>query len=235
MTALLTCDDVTKRFGGITALDGFDVTVPPGRLTGIIGPNGAGKTTFFNVVTGVHAPDEGTIRFEDAAVTGRTPHEVCRSGIARTFQTPQPIRSLTVAENLRVARAFGGGDPEIDVDELLERLGLAGRRNDGAGALQMVEQKYVDLGRALMTDPRLVLLDEILAGLNASEKDEMIATVRTFHREFGVDFLVVEHDLRAIRTISDTVVVMNEGRFMTAGEPAAVLSDERVQEAYVGT
>lgn len=235
MTALLTCEDVTKRFGGIVALDGFDLTIPPGELTGLVGPNGAGKTTVFDVVTGVYAPDEGRIIFDGADVTGRRPHEVCRRGIARTFQTPQPIRSLTVGENLEVARAFGGGEPTIGVDTLLEAFDLGDRREDGAGELQMVEQKYVDLGRALMTGPRLVLLDEILAGLNPSGKDEMIATIRRFHREHDVDFLVVEHDLRAIRAVSDTVVVMNEGRFVTSGGPETVLSDDRVREAYVGT
>lgn len=236
MAALLRCEGVTKRFGGIVALDGFDLDVPAGQLTGLIGPNGAGKTTLFNVVTGVYAPEDGRVVFDGEDVTGRRPHQVCRRGIARTFQTPQPIRSLTVAENLRVARAFGGDrDAPVAEDDLLETFGLADRHDDSADDLQMVEQKYVDLGRALVTGARLVLLDEILAGLTPSEKEELIGAIRGLHEAYDVDFLVVEHDLRAIRAVSDEVVVMNEGQFMTAGAPESVLNDERVQQAYIGT
>jgi branched-chain amino acid transport system ATP-binding protein len=238
MDALLRCEDVTKKFGGIVALDGFDATVAADSITGLIGPNGAGKTTLFNVVTGVLTPEEGQVRFDGTDVTGRAPHEICHAGIARTFQTPQPIRSLTVEENLRVAGKFGSGDETVAterLEELLSLLSLESRRDDGAGTLQMVEQKYVDLGRALLTMPDLVLLDEMLAGLNPTEKAAMIEAIQRVHAELDVDFLVVEHDLRAIRELSERVIVVNEGRFMAGGAPGDVLDDEAVQEAYIGS
>ena len=238
MNPLLRCEGVTKRFGGVVALDQFDAVVESDAITGLIGPNGAGKTTLFNVVTGVLMPEEGAVVFDGDDVTGRPPHEICHAGVARTFQTPQPIRSLTVEENLRVAGAFGSPDDD-EVDSRLERtldvLDLTADRSTDAGALQMVERKYVDLGRALLTRPKLVLLDEMLAGLNPTEKSEMIDVLRRLHDEFDADLLVVEHDLRAIRELSDEIVVVNEGRFMTAGSPSYVLNDEQVREAYIGT
>lgn len=240
MTTLLTCDGLTKRFGGIVALDGFDAEFAAGEITGIVGPNGAGKTTLFDVVTGVHAPDDGAVEFRGDPITGLATHRVCRAGIARTFQTPKPIRTLGVEENLEVASRFGAdADPDSEASRerrqrVLDALGLADRRDDDAADLQLVEQKYVDLARALMTDPELVLLDEMLAGLPPAEKDEVVATLLEIHDDFEVDFLVVEHDLGAIRSLSDTVVAMDEGRFLARGTPADVLADDRVREAYVG-
>lgn len=237
-SALLTCEDVTKRFGGIVALDGFRAEFRAGEITGVVGPNGAGKTTLFDVITGIHAPESGTVEFRGESVAGRPPHEVCRAGIARTFQSPRPIRNLSVEKNLRVAARFGAGaDPDATSERrqrVLDALDLTDRRHDDAGDLQMVEQKYVDLARALLTDPELVLLDEILAGLTPGEKDGMIASLRELHADFDVDFLVVEHDLRAIRSLSDAVVAMDDGRFLASGTPEDVLGDERVREAYVG-
>lgn len=237
MATLLHCEDVTKRFGGIVALDEFSATVESGAITGLIGPNGAGKTTLFNVITGVLSPEAGRVYFQGDDVTGRPQHERCHAGIARTFQTPRPIQSLTVEENLRVAGQFGSpdeGDPDV-LEQTIEVLDLADRRSSDAGNLQMVERKYVDLGRALLTMPDLVLLDELLAGLNTGEKDGMIDRIRQLHETFDVDFLVVEHDLRAIRELSEEIIVLNEGRFMTAGAPGEILSDEQVKEAYIGT
>jgi branched-chain amino acid transport system ATP-binding protein len=237
MAPLLRCEDVTKRFGGIVALDGFEASVDAGAITGLIGPNGAGKTTLFDVITGVLVPEDGAVVFDGEAITGRRPHEICQEGIGRSFQTPQPIRSLTVEENLRVAAAFGSpGDHQgARIERGHDVRGLEDRRHTAAGNLQMVEQKYVDLGRALMTRPKLVLLDETLAGLNPTEKESMITVIRRIHEEFDADFLVVEHDLGAIRDVSDTILVIDEGRFMMGGTPEDVLNDERVQEAYIGT
>jgi branched-chain amino acid transport system ATP-binding protein len=238
MNALLQCEGLTKHFGGIVALDGVDATVEAGAITGLIGPNGAGKTTLFNLVTGVLTPDAGAVRFRGEDVTGRPPHVICHAGLVRTFQTPRPIWSLSVEENLRVAGEFGSADravPEGRLDHLLDLLDLAERRGDPPDALGLVEQKYLDLARALLTMPALVLVDEILAGLNPTEKAGVIELVRRVHDEFDVDFLVVEHDLRAIRELCETVLVVNEGRLMTRGTPTAVLADEQVQEAYVGT
>ncbi|WP_254533104.1 ABC transporter ATP-binding protein [Natrinema gelatinilyticum] len=238
MNPLLRCKDITKRFGGIVALDGFGMTVQADAITGLIGPNGAGKTTLFNVVSGVLSPDSGSVIFDGDDLMGRATHELCHAGIARTFQTPHPIKSLTVEENLRVAEAFGSLETD-GTDSRLERtldvLDLTEKRSTVAENLQMTERKHVDLGRALLTDPDLVLLDELLAGLNPTDKATLIEHIQQLHREFDVDFLVVEHDLSAIREMCDDVVVMNEGTFMTAGSPSDVLNDERVQEAYIGT
>jgi branched-chain amino acid transport system ATP-binding protein len=237
MAPLLRCEGVTKRFGGIVALDEFEASVDAGAITGLIGPNGAGKTTLFDVITGVLVPEDGAVVFDGEAITRRRPHEICQEGIGRSFQTPQPIRSLTVEENLRVAAAFGspGDHDDARFERVLDVLGLEDGRDTAAGNLQMVEQKYVDLGRALMTRPKLVLLDETLAGLNPTEKESMITVIRRIHEEFDADFLVVEHDLGAIRDVSDTILVIDEGRFMMGGTPEDVLNDERVQEAYIGT
>jgi branched-chain amino acid transport system ATP-binding protein len=251
---LLTIEGLTRTFGGIVALDEFEATVTAGEITGLIGPNGAGKTTLFNVISGILPPDEGTVRFRGQDLVGRPPHEVTRAGVARTFQTPRPVRSLTVAENLLVARHFGraedtasetnggsvsgpnGGTGAADptVDRVLELLGLADRRNAVAESLQIVERKYVDLARALAMDPAVILLDEMMAGLNPTETTEMVETIKHVHRTFDVDFLLIEHNLRAIRSAADAVIVIHEGRHLATGSPAAVLDDPDVQEAYVG-
>jgi branched-chain amino acid transport system ATP-binding protein len=239
MGPLLRCEGVTKRFGGIVALDEFEATVESGTITGLIGPNGAGKTTLFNVVSGVLSPEEGSVVFGGEDVTDRPLHERCHAGIARTFQTPHPIESLSVEENLRVAAAFGSDRDDVDVDGRVERvldvLNLTAERSTAAEHLQMVERKYVDLGRALLTVPDVVLLDEMLAGLNPSEKADLIEHIQDLHGEFDVDFFVIEHDLSAIREMTDRIIVMVEGSFLTAGSPDDVLNDDRVKEAYIGT
>jgi branched-chain amino acid transport system ATP-binding protein len=251
---LLAIEGLTRTFGGIVALNEFEATVTAGEITGLIGPNGAGKTTLFNVISGILPPDEGTVRFRGRDLVGRPPHEVTRAGVARTFQTPRPVRSLTVAENLLVARHFGQADDpasETDggatpgptgetgtadptVDRVLELLGLADRRDAVAESLQIVERKYVDLARALAMDPAVILLDEMMAGLNPTETTEMVETIKHVHRTFDVDFLLIEHNLRAIRSAADAVIVIHEGRHLATGSPADVLDDPDVQEAYVG-
>jgi len=238
MTTVLRIEDVTKRFGGIVALDEFSARVADGEITGIIGPNGAGKTTLFNVITGVLAPEGGSIYFRDDDITALAPHEICHAGISRTFQTPKPIRALTVEGNLRVARAYGaGGSAGTDgpaMDEILELFSLGERRGASPEDLPLVQQKFVDVARALATGPGLILLDEIMAGLNPTEKATVIGRIEEIHDEFGVVFLVIEHDLDAIRSISDTVIAMNEGRELVVGTPDSVMKNETVREAYIG-
>jgi len=240
MTTVLQIEDVTKRFGGIVALDGFSASVADDEITGMIGPNGAGKTTLFNVITGVLAPDDGSVYFRDDDITALPPHEICHAGISRTFQTPKPIRALTVEENLRVARTYGyGGEtpgrdtPEIE--EILQLFSLEGDRDASPEDLPLVQQKFVDVARALATGPGLILLDEIMAGLNPTGKTTVIETIEAIHAEFGVVFLVIEHDLDAIRSISDTVIAMNEGKELVAGAPGDVMGTETVREAYIGS
>lgn len=235
---VLSCEGITKQFGGLTALDAFDMEVPAGEITGLIGPNGAGKTTLFNVITGVISADLGNVRFLDLDITGLKPHEVCHRGIGRTFQVPRPLGSLSVEENVRIAEYFGASDSgtgaSFDVDSVLEIVGLDDKRNARADALQVVEQKYLDLARALVTQPRLVLLDEIMAGLNPTEKDAMTDTIRRLKESHDLEFLVVEHDLGVIRTVSDRIVVMHNGRDIASGAPDEVLDRDDVRQAYVG-
>jgi branched-chain amino acid transport system ATP-binding protein len=211
------------------------VTVAANEITGLIGPNGAGKTTLFNVVSGILAPDEGTVVFDETDITGWPAHRIARGGITRTFQTPRPVRALTVEKNLRVARFFSGdrdGDRER-LESVLELLTLAPKRNVETDQLGIVERKYVDLGRALVMEPDLVMLDEIMAGLNPTETSELIEAIREAHDTFGTDFLLIEHNLRAIRSVSDAVIVIHEGHHLATGSPKEVLERESVQDAYI--
>lgn len=238
---LLECQGITKRFGGLVALDDFDMSVDKGEITGLIGPNGAGKTTCFNVITGVYQPEEGDVRFQDEAIAGLKTHKITHAGIARTFQTPQPLRTLTVEENIKVARHFGRTDSKTadtgtgpELGEVLRLFDLTEKREMNSGNLQLVERKYLDLARAMVTNPKLILADEIMAGLNPSEKDEMNALIKRIRNEFDINFLIIEHDLRVIRAICDRVVVINKGRNLHSGLPDEVLEDKEVREAYVG-
>lgn len=236
---ILECQDVTKKFGGLLALDGFDIAIEEDQITGLIGPNGAGKTTCFNVITGVYQPEKGDVRFRDESITGKRGHEICRAGIARTFQTPKPLRKLSVTENLLVAAHFGRDEEHnghaFDVEEVLEFFELSDRASAEPTSLQLMERKYLDLARAMMTGPKLILADEIMAGLTPTEKQRMNEIIRKIHAEFDIDFLVIEHDLSVIRSISDRIVVINEGRHLLSGPPEEVLQNEAVKEAYIGS
>jgi ABC-type branched-subunit amino acid transport system ATPase component len=234
---LLECQGVTKKFGGLLALDGFDLSIEEDHITGLIGPNGAGKTTCFNVITGVYTPEKGDVRFRKESITGNQGHEICQAGIARTFQTPQPLRKLSVSENLLVADHYGRGNEGrhgFDVDEVLEFFDLDDRAEADPTSLQIMERKFLDLARAMMTEPELILADEIMAGLTPAEKQRMNDIIRRIHNEFDMDFLVIEHDLGVIRSISDRIVVINEGRHLLSGPPEDVLEAQEVQEAYIG-
>ncbi|MDS0477310.1 ABC transporter ATP-binding protein [Natrinema sp. 1APR25-10V2] len=238
MSEILELEDITKTFGGIIALDGFEGSVAADDITGLIGPNGAGKTTLFNVITGALDPDSGTVRFQGEDVTRERAHKICRKGIARTFQTPKPIRSLTVEKNLRVAHRFGGSDSTLDEEELYQRtlefFDLGKKQNVRTENLQLIEQKQVDVARALMSAPTLLLLDEIMAGLTPTEKIDMCETIKQLNSEFDIAVLLIEHDLKRMRSISDTIIAMNNGRHLLTGSPTEVLEDDGLQEAYIG-
>ncbi|WP_165872112.1 ABC transporter ATP-binding protein [Natrarchaeobius halalkaliphilus] len=238
-TTLLRIEEVHKTFGGIVALDQFTATVNEDEITGLIGPNGAGKTTLFNVITGVLTPDSGSIRFEGKELTSLKSHQICHEGIGRTFQTPKPVRSLTVRENLQVARKYGVGDNEKretiqSINEVIELFSLEEKQDTITKELQLVEQKFVDVARALVTGPKLILLDEIMAGLNPTEKQEMMSTIKTINTEFGSTFLIIEHDLGIIRSISDRIITIHEGSELTSGSPEKVMENDKVREAYIG-
>jgi branched-chain amino acid transport system ATP-binding protein len=241
--ALLEVRHVSKRFGGVRALDGVALEVEAGQLVGLIGPNGAGKTTLFNVVSGALAPDGGRVRFRGRDITGLPPQVVCHAGIARTFQVAQPFGRLTVLENVVAGWLFGrrgaeGRVPRTAAEdgarELLEYGKLAAKAGHPAGTLTVSERKRLEMVRALATGPALLLLDEVLAGLNPQETEEMAAIVRRLVRDLGLAVVLIEHNMRAVMALSETVVVLSSGTVIARGEPARVARDPAVVAAYLG-
>ncbi len=233
---LLAADGVGKKFGGVWAVQDVCLRVPPNQILGIIGPNGAGKTTLFNLIAGTFPPSSGKILFGGQDITRHPPHRRARRGIARTFQLTRPIRSLTVADNLRTAALASGAKP-ADARKRIERalayLGLEPLRAKRGADLNAVEAKRLEVGRALVINPSLLLLDEIFSGSNADEVDELIDLVRQL-RQNGLTVLVIEHNVRAIRTVADRVVAMNAGKVISEGTAEHVFGDPQVVESYLG-
>jgi branched-chain amino acid transport system ATP-binding protein len=241
--ALLDVQHVTRRFGGVRALDDVSLEVESGQIVGLIGPNGAGKTTLFNVVSGVVRPDAGRVVFRGRDVTGLPPHAICHAGIARTFQVVQPFARLTVLENVAAGWLFGRRSAgqrlgrvaaDAGARHLLVYGKLEAKASHPAGTLTLSERKRLEMVRALATGPDLLLLDEVLAGLNPQEMAEMTAIVRQLARDLGVAILLIEHNVRAVMALSERVVVLGAGAVIARGEPAAVARDRAVITAYLG-
>lgn len=233
MTEILRCDGLVKRFGGLTAVDDVDISLESGQIYSLIGPNGAGKTTTFNMIAGRLQPTAGTITFTGQNVTGESPHDICQLGIARTFQKPRPFTSQTVLENVTFAQQSGGnGTDRDDAYRTLDFVELGGKAELNAGELTVVQQKRLDLARALATDPELLLLDEIMAGLNPSEMDEFLDLIRKINEERTV--FVIEHIMEAIMSISDRIIVLQNGRRIAEGAPDEISSNDDVIKAYLG-
>jgi branched-chain amino acid transport system ATP-binding protein len=227
---------VRKRFGGLQAVAGVSLDVGPGEIVGLIGPNGAGKTTLFHLISGFLAPDEGDVRLAGASVRGLRPHQVCQRGLARTFQIVKPFQGLSVLENVRVgalARARGFGPATRKAREVLALVGLEDRGGRAARSLTLADRKRLELARALATEPRVLLLDEVMAGLTAPETERLIALCRAINAR-GIAIVLVEHVMRAVMALSQRVVVMNQGQVIASGPPAAIANDARVVEAYLG-
>jgi len=238
MTILLSLQGVSKRFGGLQALLNITFDLPQGQILGLIGPNGAGKTTLFNAINGVYPPESGRIIFRDKDVTGLKPYQLAQMGMARTHQIVRPLNELSVRENVMVGACFGHEKQDLSnaakiADEVLEFVGLAVRADQLAGSLNVAQKKRLEMARALAAHPYLLLLDEVLAGLNHSEIDNMIQTVLRI-REQGVTIIVIEHVMKAVMNICDRIVVLDYGQQIAEGNPEAIASDPKVVEAYLG-
>jgi len=235
---LLEVSGISKRFGGLVALNKVDMCVRRGEIVGIIGPNGAGKTTLFNVIAGFFAPETGRISFLGRDVTRLKAHSLCRLGIARTFQVPKPFRHLTILENMMVGACFGSGlsigkESVHKIEEILRFAGLESKAALMADTLNLVERKKLEICKALSASPELVLFDEVMAGLNPSETTEMIAFIAKV-RGNGLTILLIEHLMKVIMSLSDRVIVLHYGEKLCEGMPQEVANNPQVIEAYLG-
>lgn len=237
--SLLSLQGVGKRFGGLKALDDVSFEVEAGAIVGIMGANGAGKTTLFSLIAGHQKPSSGTIRFDGADIAGLRPDAINRRGIARTFQIVRPFRTMSVRENVMIGALFGAGTDNAssagrDAERILSELGLAADADKPAGALTLAGQKRLEVARALATRPRLLLLDEVMAGLTPTEVAAAIETIRAIHAEYKLTILVIEHVMHALMQLAGRIVVLHHGLKIAEGAPAAIAVSPVVQEAYLG-
>ncbi|MBS1116966.1 MAG: livG [candidate division NC10 bacterium] len=233
---ILQAENLTKCFGGLAALKGVSFGIEEGEILGLIGPNGAGKTTLFNVLSGFFRPDEGRVVFAGETVSDLKAPQRCRIGLVRTFQVVKPFASLTVLQNVMVGSFLRTADPGLAREralETMELVGLSGRRDTVAKSLTISDRKRLEVARALATRPRLLLLDEVMAGLNPTELGQMLETLKRI-RGRGVTLLVIEHIMAAIMTVSERLLVLHHGEKIADGTPKAVAGDQRVVDAYLG-
>ncbi len=234
--AMLEVRDLTKRFGGLVANDRISLHVDRGEIVGLIGPNGAGKTTLFSCISGTERATTGQVLFEGKDLVGSTPEAICRRGIARTFQIVRTFRDMTVLENVMVGallRAANVRQARAAAVDVLDLTGLSSKRDVLGSELTIADRKRVELARALATGPKLLMLDEAMAGLNPRERQQAVELVRQAHAQ-GISILMVEHVMEVIMPISDRVVVLTSGRKLVEGRPEAVARDEAVIKAYLG-
>ncbi len=233
---MLQLDALTVRFGGLTAVDAITLTTEKNEVLGLVGPNGAGKTTLFNAVSGLVRPSAGRIAFDSVNLLNVPLHRRARMGIGRTFQIPQPLHELTVRENLIVAQRFGTGRvDEARIDEVLDFTNLGGRaQRNAATELALTELKALEIAKALCTDPKLLLLDEVLAGLETSGKRRFMKMLQDMHERFSVGILIIEHDIETISRLCDRVAALDFGRLIALGTPDDVFNDPDVVRSYTG-
>jgi branched-chain amino acid transport system ATP-binding protein len=232
-------ENVSKAFGGVVAIHRVSFNLNQGEVLGLIGPNGAGKSTLFNLITGIFKPDTGRIRFNERDITGIAPYRICQSGIARTFQVVKPFGRLTPLENVMVGRAYGGQparnirQARMESSQILDLTGLGNKPVRTAEMLSLVDRKRLEIARALATKPQLLLLDEMMAGLNPAELNDAIALIKSI-RDSGVSLIVVEHVMKVIMGISDRVIVLKVGEKIADGTPHEIANNRQVIEAYLG-
>lgn len=236
--SLLEISGVSKRFGGVVALDGVDMTIEEGEVLGLVGPNGSGKSTLINILSGFYPADGGTIRFQGHDVTDYAAHRIASVGIARTYQIPRPFDTMTPRENIAVSYMFGQSKHTLvearqSAQEWLEFTGLGDVADIAIGELTLHQLKFLELARALATQPSLLLLDEVLAGLNPSEINDSIEMIKRIH-DRGITLIIVEHVIRVVMALSNRLVVLNQGAVISEGDPKTVMSDPAVVAAYLG-
>jgi len=234
---LLSIQGVSKHFRGLTAVDRVDLEVAPGEICGVIGPNGAGKTTLFNMIAGELKPDSGAIVFSGGRIDGLSSDKVCRLGIGRTFQLVRPFPGLSVEKNVIVGgllRRSHVGEASARAHELLRRLDLYDKRTQTASSLTLPDRKRLEVARALATDPKLLLLDEVMAGLRPTETDRLVAVLRELNRDTGMTIVLIEHVMRAVMALAGHILVLHHGAAIAQGAPDAVVRDPAVIESYLG-
>jgi branched-chain amino acid transport system ATP-binding protein len=237
MSALLTVNGVSKRFRGLVAVDRLNFTVAQSAIFAVIGPNGAGKTTLFNMIAGVFAPDGGTIEFAGTRIDGLPPDKVCRCGIGRTFQIVRPFPALSVEDNVIVGALLHRhhvADAREKAHEVLRRLDLYDKREQRASSLTLPDRKRLEVARALATDPKLLLLDEVMAGLRPTETDRMVSILRELNCDGGLTILLIEHVMRAVMALASRVLVLHHGAAIAEGAPEEVVRDPAVIHSYLG-
>jgi branched-chain amino acid transport system ATP-binding protein len=237
MTALLAVEGISKRFRGLVAVDSVSFEVNEGEIFAAIGPNGAGKTTLFNMIAGALRPDQGRIMFAGAPIHGLSPDAVCRRGIARTFQLVRPFPALSVEDNVVVgalAHRHDVGEARARAQVLLRRFDLFERRQQPASALTLPDRKRLEVVRALATEPKLLLLDEVVAGLRPTEVDRLVGVLKELNRDSGLTILMIEHVMRAVMALAGRVLVLDHGTAIAEGTPEAVVRDPAVVRSYLG-
>ncbi len=238
MSALLLVNDVSKHFRGLVAVDCVNFEVPQGAIYAVVGPNGAGKTTLFNMIAGEFVPDGGTITFAGERIDGHPPDRICRRGIGRTFQLVRPFPALSVEVNVMVGALLRRGQvsaARARAQEVLRRLDLYDKRALPASALTLPDRKRLEVARALATDPKLLLLDEVMAGLRPTETDRIVAVLRELNRETGITILLIEHVMRAVMALASRMLVLHHGAAIAEGVPEAVVREPAVINSYLGT
>jgi branched-chain amino acid transport system ATP-binding protein len=235
---ILSVDGLNKHFGGVVAVKDLSFDVRAGEVVGVMGPNGAGKTTLLNIITGEYKPDSGTVTFQGTDITGYPPHKLCHRGIVRTYQIPQPFVKLTVLQNIAVAAIFGRGlgksEAEHEAVGLLSFVGLEKKQDMLAGDLEEISLKRLELARVLATDPTLLMIDELAAGLTDSEIPQVLDLLKEINKKRGITIILIEHVMKVMTKAVDRIVVMEEGAKIAEGKPGAIMKNKKVIKAYLG-